>query len=131
MKQNYIAHWGVLGMKWGVRRESRPTSSDHTAYKELRKHPARKLSNKELQAAILRASLEKQYKDISNKPAGKGEKAVKSFLGTYGKTASSAVAAGLGAATGAFLLKEILMNNGRVKRTAKAASRAVIRGILG
>lgn len=44
---NYIQHYGVKGMKWGVRKK------------------AKKLSNSELQTAINRMRLEDQYVKLS------------------------------------------------------------------
>ena len=87
---DFLAHYGVKGMKWGVRRRSSsgPSSSDvsddyRTAAAARSKHPAT-LSNQEMQALINRMNLERQYAQVmstqSQKPATKG-RAVKKFVG--------------------------------------------------
>lgn len=82
---DFLSHYGIKGMKWGVRRKhpsaSHPPSEDHakaTASKEKIKaaggtHP---LSNQELQHLVNRMNLEKQYSTLSTQtkkknPAGK------------------------------------------------------------
>lgn len=80
-----LAHFGVKGMKWGVVRKtsSGPVSDD--AHKvavvesTVRKSGTKAVSNKDLQAAINRMNLERQYKALS--PTKK-----QMVLGFVGKT---------------------------------------------
>ena len=93
--EDFLAHYGVKGMKWGVRKKasdavdkvkersaekktnrSSPNSSDHERASSLNQMAAdggvKKLSNKELQDLVKRMNLERQYSDLQSKtPAGK------------------------------------------------------------
>jgi hypothetical protein len=86
---DYLAHYGVKGMKWGVRRkrkddvEKRPTtSSDAKKAKGLQKSVDNKgvghLSNKELQDVINRMELQQKYDKLSKK--GSRVESGKNFL---------------------------------------------------
>lgn len=119
----YLMHYGVKGMKWGVRKDrtglsgserrrlrqeasiekkrtkalDRRTSARYT-YKQ-RKH----LTDAELRARINRLSMEKQLKDLSRNDRFSmitiptGEKAARKALGYYGaKTLLNKVAPGAG-----------------------------------
>jgi hypothetical protein len=76
---DFLAHYGVKGMKWGSRRAAQlskegPSKDAQTAL-DLRARAKRSkpkaLSNKELQEAINRMNLEQQFKRLSvnEKPA--------------------------------------------------------------
>ena len=78
---NELKHWGVLGMKWGVRRNRPDTSSpDHTISRELKKKKLNELSNDEIRKITTRLQLEKQYKDLTAAERAKGAKIVKAIL---------------------------------------------------
>lgn len=65
MSQNtddFLAHYGVKGMKWGRRKSD---SAESKSLKETRTKSASELSNKELQDAVNRMNLEKQYSSLS------------------------------------------------------------------
>lgn len=68
--EEFLAHYGVKGMRWGVRRGSKEApSSDAARATELRtrakQSKVKALSNKELQEAINRMNLEQQFKRLS------------------------------------------------------------------
>ena len=69
----YLMHYGVLGMKWG-RRKARASSSSEKAPKKRRKSSKeeapkqRRMSNKELQARIKRLKMEKEYAQLTASP---------------------------------------------------------------
>lgn len=67
--QDFLAHYGVKGMKWGTKRTTRPApSSDATRVAGIKtKAKAGKvkaLTNSELQDAINRMNLEQQFKRL-------------------------------------------------------------------
>lgn len=83
---SHLEHFGVKGMKWGVRRAERArmrSSSDATTaakvnMKAKKAKSTRVLSNKELQAAITRMNLERQYSSLQ--PPSPGSAAAR-FVG--------------------------------------------------
>lgn len=94
--EEVLAHFGILGMKWGVRRKnprpSLPASEDAARASELRKKikagGTKSLNNDELQAVVSRMNLEQQYSNLSSKEPTKisnGHDAVKKLL-TIGRT---------------------------------------------
>ena len=91
-----LYHFGVKGMKWGVRKRS--VSSDTPS---THKVDPRALSNKDLQANIKRMQLEKQYSDLSKQTntLGMGQRYTASILKGSGKLGMGIVK---GAITGAF-----------------------------
>lgn len=73
---NFLAHYGVKGMRWGNRNVSKePASKDAQTALDLRARAktskVKALSNKELQDAINRMNLEQQFKRLATneKPA--------------------------------------------------------------
>lgn len=87
-----LCHYGVLGMKWGVRRsgaqlararKSRKQSEpDHDDYKKAHSSKSvRSMSDKELREINNRLNMEKQYADLTKK-AGNGKKLVTAFVST-------------------------------------------------
>lgn len=74
--EDFLAHFGIKGMKWGVRRKNlRPVSSDArskaTIKEKVKKNKVSSVSNADLQTAIRRMQLEQDYKRLATneKPA--------------------------------------------------------------
>lgn len=79
--EDFLAHYGVLGMKWGVRRNRRSGSSSS------RRKSAKKMTDEELKREIQRYQLEKQYKDLKKDRRSAGRVWVSSVVSNASKTA--------------------------------------------
>ena len=97
INEEELMHYGVLGMRWGVRRASkRSGGSKKGKKKKASQQPQKKrrMSNKELQSRVKRMQLEKQYRDLTNdltpKTKSKMEKLI-STADTISKLSSSAL----------------------------------------
>lgn len=66
---DFLAHFGIKGMKWGIRRKARPLSTDAKAKQiikdKVKKDKVGSVSNLKLQQAIRRMQLEQDYKRLS------------------------------------------------------------------
>lgn len=105
--ENFLEHFGVKGMRWGVRKKesrvsvttgpggrirtsgghNRPPSTDAVKAARLRqksrKSSVKSLSNEELATLLKRMNLEKQYNDLQGDNAfRKGTKFVRELLST-------------------------------------------------
>lgn len=97
INEEELMHYGVMGMRWGVRRASkRSGGSKKGKKKKASQQPQKKrrMSNKELQSRVKRMQLEKQYRDLTNdltpKTKSKMEKLI-STADTISKLSSSAL----------------------------------------
>ena len=81
----YLMHYGVLGMKWGKRKARASKTSEQTPKK-------RRMSNKELQARIKRLKMEKEYAQLIASPpkTSRVEKLIKGAGTVAALTASAA-----------------------------------------
>ena len=81
----YLMHYGVLGMKWGKRKAKASNSSEQAPKK-------RRMSNKELQARIKRLKMEKEYAQLIASPpkTSRVEKLIKGAGTVAALTASAA-----------------------------------------
>ncbi|TRO51030.1 hypothetical protein E2P63_05340 [Candidatus Bathyarchaeota archaeon] len=84
-----LTHFGILGMKWGVRRKGgksgRVESADSKTANRLRKKSLSELSNAELKTLTQRMQLEQQYKSLSAPKKSRGQKVVEDVLSEVGK----------------------------------------------
>lgn len=81
---NELKHFGILGMKWGVRRgrnvssrfgkrkSTKGWSDDAKEANKLKKKSVSQLSNSELKKINERMNLEKNYKSLSKRDVSKG-----------------------------------------------------------
>jgi hypothetical protein len=92
MPSNELRHYGVPGMKWGVRKargsDVKP-STDRKAVDAIRKKPVPAMSNKQLKTANSRLQLEKTYSELTREQSGldkvkKGNDAAKAILAIGG-----------------------------------------------
>ena len=80
-----LSHYGVKGMKWGVRKNKPSTS------RKAKSREAKTLSNEELQKRIKRIELESRYVALTSKPTtiDKGKKVAGNIIGNIGKQLAS------------------------------------------
>lgn len=83
MEGAYIQHYGVKGMKWGVRRDRRTRGSeDHRTAKKLKKKRLSEMSNTELNTLNKRMRLENEYRSLKEQQStiNRGHRYVKTAL---------------------------------------------------
>lgn len=96
---NVLAHYGVIGMKWGKRqgssssRSPKPVSDDAKNASEtkakIKKSGVSSLSNKEIQEYVTRKSLEQQYSKLNPSKIAVGRTIAFGILGNVGKQIAS------------------------------------------
>lgn len=62
MKTNFLVHYGILGMRWGIRRTPEQLAKASNSRSET---AVSKLSDEELRRRIDRINLERRYKDLT------------------------------------------------------------------
>jgi hypothetical protein len=108
--EEFLQHFGVLGMHWGVHRSSKGNASsgskktkedsyseDYKKKVSLKKKKPSQMTNAELKTLNERLQLEKQYKDLTRSETTAGKKFVADILSNAAKqTASTYVAKYMG-----------------------------------
>ena len=90
---DFLQHYGVLGMKWGHRKARNNTSSNKkpkstkntTTSKPKPKQTQRELSDEELRAVINRMRLEREYADLQYRASSRAK--VENVVKTVGTAA--------------------------------------------
>lgn len=96
--EEVLAHFGVKGMKWGVKQSKPPTkpSGDWKSFKRVgdksKVGGLKALTNKELQAFIKRASLESQFKAVDPRKGAQAKRFIADLLRGTGKQQASRIA---------------------------------------
>lgn len=91
---DFLQHYGVLGMKWGRRKARSNVSSNKkpkstkntTTSKPKPKPPQRQLSDAELRAAVNRLRLEREYAELTYRASSRAK--VESVVKTIGTVAA-------------------------------------------
>ena len=89
---DFLQHYGVLGMKWGRRKarsnvssNKKPKSTKNTTTSKP-KPPQRQLSDAELRAAVNRLRLEREYADLTYRASSRAK--VENVVRTVGTVAT-------------------------------------------
>lgn len=88
MNNNELYHYGVPGMRWGVRKKTRNMSADAKEAQTLKKKKTYEMSNDELGKLNKRQQLEQQHKQLNPGKIAKGlliAGAIAAALGTINK----------------------------------------------
>lgn len=101
---NYLQHFGIIGMKWGVRRTpeqlGKPRSTKQQLKDEEKKEIARRaeiskarrtLSPDTIKKQVERLQMEKKLKDLTDADIAPGRKVVREVLATSGKATAITV----------------------------------------
>lgn len=99
MENDVLVHYGILGMKWGVRRSPEQLSrargrtksdNEHEDYKRSHtKKSTKTMSDAELRNRINRLQMERQYKQLTAKEISAGKKFVNDVLRESAKQVAS------------------------------------------
>lgn len=96
-REQFLRHYGILGMKWGARKRSVTTSvksKKSSSNQSSQSGTKRRMSNKELTSKLKRIKLEQEYEKLTAVPkpqtVSKVEKLVKS-AGTVAALSGSAL----------------------------------------
>ena len=97
--ENQLLHYGVKGMRWGVRNDDpvngappKLVAPDHKDYADNRKRSAQQMSNAELKRIIERSRLERDAKEASRTMFDRGAQQAKKLLGTSTTVIATALA---------------------------------------
>lgn len=136
---NELYHYGVKGMKWGIRRKRQNKSSKkskpkkkteeiHSDYKKAHSNKSVKsMSDKELRSRINRLQMEQNYSKLKGQKVSKGKKIFDKMNKTL-TTAAAITGTGLTLYNNASRIKKVLEENGvnipktsrnNIKRKAK------------
>jgi hypothetical protein len=106
----FLEHYGIKGMQWGVRRKrgsSGRVSSDYSTSRKLTKKKTSQLSNEELTKLKSRLKLEAEVARLSPTAGAKGKRLFGRALNVYESALIGAVAGGVAANMGKFILKKV------------------------
>lgn len=79
---NTLVHYGILGMKWGIRRTPAQLSRDRRTHKKSsdKKKNVKEMSDDELRRTVNRLQLERQYSQLSSGNVSKGREYVQKII---------------------------------------------------
>ena len=138
MINDELYHYGVPGMKWGVRRSQNKLdridkrskkndwSEDATTAAKIKTKKVSQMTNAELRKLNDRRNLEQQNANLSRN-SNKGRAAVKAFIATAGTITAVSAAAAIYAKHG----KKVYQASGKIKELFKVAVNAKKSGVAG
>jgi len=120
-EEDALLHFGVKGMKWGTRKDSKGSSRkpsgrvevspDHSKSESLRKNKRKTLTNDELALIIKRRNLEQQFSNLNPSKVKQGQNVVKAIVATVGTVSSVIALAGSPAGKAAITAAKTVIKN--------------------
>lgn len=138
MMNDELYHYGVPGMRWGVRRSQNKLgridkrskkndwSEDATTAAKIKTKKVSQMTNAELRKLNDRRNLEQQHANL-DRNSSKGRAAVKAFIATAGTITAVSAAAAVYAKHG----KNAYQASGKIKELLKVAVNAKKSGVAG
>ena len=118
-----LAHYGVKGMKWGVRKR-RAIAKTHAHQGKKNKSPSH-FSDEELKLLVARMKLEQDYHNLTKKPDTKGKKFAQDMLVMTGQMViKGAVKSAIDKATSGTMPKKDTERN--TNHLTEMATRAIV-----
>lgn len=101
--RNFIIHYGVKGMKWGIRRRRSggKASGDHAETRKLIKKGKIRLTNEEIQKVNKRLELEQKFDKRNPTPSAAAKRTTQKAVSNYSNFVVVGVAGAAAGATGA------------------------------
>lgn len=90
---NELKHYGILGMKWGVRRTPEQLGHKQEKVKRNKREDISKMSDDELRKRLNRVQMEKQLESLTKKKQSAGHEFVKKAMFSVGMMAVTGLAA--------------------------------------
>lgn len=88
---NELKHYGILGMKWGVRRTPEQLGHRKEKKDDFRRKDPKNMTDDELRKNLNRLQMEKQFESLAKKKSGKGKEFAQRALTTIGMMGVAAV----------------------------------------
>ena len=106
-KKDELTHFGVQGMRWGVRNDNSPNTQARRSRAKMYKN-RRTISDADLKRTINRMQMEKKLKTLVEDDLIPGKVAARDFLSKFGAAFAGAAAGAIGTVVGNTLIKEYL-----------------------
>lgn len=116
--EKILEHYGIKGMKWGIRRKRGPSgrvSSDYSRSRGLLKKKISQLSDDDLQSLNKRLEMERKLRQVDPRISAEGKRQVGKFMTTFGAGLLGGVAGAAATASAAKVISGSVKVYSKVK----------------